>query len=338
MISLKSYWLRENGEETDAAHRRIISLLLQGIALHAVEGDQGDYERFRAELDKSQKNVSPEVPIAELMLIVGGVLHSMEEYNQRTSKFVRRQSTELQHMVSMLTQTVISIGSSSDRSVAKLQEIDKSIERVSQVEDIQILKLRLGECLEAVREEASRQKRDGASALHALKGELEHAQERMGSFTLRHELDACTALPMKADAQAAIEAAMSSAHPTYLLIAVCSRVQAINARFGYAVGDHVLAAFADHFRKGLSARDKLYRWHGPALVALLERSERIDRVRSEIRQFADTKLEKTIEVGRRTVLIPISASWSLLPVAAPMEAFLRQIDAFSAAQIPRDFA
>jgi GGDEF domain-containing protein len=337
VISLKSYLLRDSGDEAEAAYRRIISLLLQGIALHAVEGDQADFDRFRAELDKSQKTVTPETPIAELLVIVGGVLRSMEEYNQRTSKFVHRQNTELQLMVSMLTQTVISIGSSSDRSVAKLQEIDKAIERTSQVEDIQILKLRLGECLEAVREETNRQKKDGASALQTLKGELENAHERMGTVALRHALDTATGLPAKGEAETAIEAATVAPHTTYLLIAVCSRIQAINARFGYAVGDRILAAFAEHFRKSLP-RDKIFRWQGPALVALLERTDRIDRVRSEIRQFADTKLEKTIEVGRRTVLIPISASWSLLHVAPPYEAFVKQIDAFSAAQIPRDFA
>jgi len=338
MISLKSFLLKDNVEELDSSFRRIISLLLQGIAMHCPEGDQTDYNRFREELDKSQKTISSETPIAELMLIVGGVLRTMEEYNQRTSKFVRRQSTELQHMVSMLTQTVISIGSTSERSIAKLQEIDKSIERVNQVEDIQVLKLRLGECLEAVREETLRQKRERESALQALKGELEAAQDRVGAFSLRRELDPSTGLPAKAEAVAAIEAALSSSQTTYLLIAVCSRVQPINARFGYAVGDRVLAAFADHFRKGLSARDKIFRWQGPAIVALLERNERIDRVRSEVREFADLKLERTVEVGRRTVLIPISATWSILPVAAPMEAFLKHVDAFSAAQIPRDFA
>jgi GGDEF domain-containing protein len=336
MISLKSYLSRDPGAEE--AYRRIISLFLQGIGLHAVEGDKADHDRFRADIDKCLATLSPETPVSELLVVVGGALRAMEDYNQRTSKFVRRQNTELQHMLSMLTQTIITIGSSSEHSVSRLQSIEKSIESTQAVEDIQILKLRLSECLEAVRDESVRQKQDGQVALQSLKQELESSQELMGSFKIRPDLDAATGLAGKGEADRAIRAALESPQGKFLVIAVCNRVQAVNARFGYAVGDRILGAFAEQFKKGLSARDKIYRWQGPTLVALLERAERIERVRAEVRQFADVRLDKTTEVGQRTVLIPISAIWTIFPVAPPLDAFLRQVEAFTAAQVPRDYA
>jgi|SRR5579864_1543350 len=338
MISLRSYLFRDMDEDAESTYRRMIGLFLQGIALHAVEGDRGDYERFREDIDKFEKALSPETPISELLLVVGGAVRAMEDYNQRTSKFVRRQNSELQHMVSMLTETVISIGDSSTHSVSKLQDIEKAIERTRVMEDIQMLKLRLGECLEAVRDEASRQKRDGQSTLQTLRKELENTQGRMGSFRLPPDLDAATGLPGKVEGERAIDAALAAPAGKFLLIAVCSRVQAVNARFGYAVGDRVLNAFAEHFKKGLAASDGLYRWQGPALLAVIERAERIDRVRAEIRQFADLKLEKTMEVGQRTVLIPVTASWSVFPIAPPRDILLKQVEAFATAQAPRDYA
>jgi GGDEF domain-containing protein len=202
------------------------------------------------------------------------------------------------------------------------------------VEDIQILKLRLSECLEAVREEAMRQKIDGRVALDSLRKELETSHARMGSLKPEASVDAATGLPGKAEADRAIRAALEKPHGKFLLVAVCSRVQPVNARFGYAVGDQVLAAFADHFVQGLSARDLVFRWQGPALVALLERTERLDRVRAEIRQFADVRLDKTVEVGQRTVLIPLSASWSIFPLTPPLDTFIKQLEAFTAAQAP----
>jgi GGDEF domain-containing protein len=338
MISLRQYLFRDADENTESAYRRIIGLFLQGIALHAVEGDRADYERFREDIDKFEKVLSPETSMSELLLLVGGAVRAMEDYNQRTSKFVRRQNTELQNMVSMLTQTVISIGDSSEHSVSRLQNIEKALERTCVVEDIQVLKLRLSECLEAVREEAVRQKQDGQSVLQTLRKELESSQDHVGSFRLPPDLDAATGLPGRVEAEKAIQAALTAPAKKFLLIAVCSRVQAVNARFGYAVGDRVLKVFTDHFKKGLSASDRLFRWQGPALLAVIERAERIDRVRAEIRQFADVKLEKTMEVGQRTVLIPITASWSLFPIAPPREMLLKQIEVFTAAQTPRDYA
>lgn len=334
MISLKSYLSRDNEAET--AYRRIIGLFLQGISLHSVEGDKADYERFREDIDKCLAVLSPETPVPELLVVVGGALRAMEDYNQRTGKFVRRQNTELHHMVSMLTQTIITIGASSEHSIQSLQNIEKSIESSQAVEDIQILKLRLSECLEAVRDEAERQQRDGRDALESLKKELESSQELMGSAKAKPDLDGATGLPGKSEADRAIRAAIQSPQGKFLVIAVCSRVQAVNARFGYAVGDRMLEAFAEHFKKGLSARDQLFRWQGPALAALLERAERLDRVRAEIRQFADVRLEKTVEVGQRTVLIPISAIWSIFPVAPPLDAFVRQLGSFTAAQVSRE--
>jgi GGDEF domain-containing protein len=338
MISLRSYLFRDAEENAESGYRRIIGLFLQGIALHAVEGDRAEYDRFREDIDKFEKVLSPETNMSELLVLVGGAVRAMEDYNQRTSKFVRRQSTELQNMVSMLTQTVISIGDSSERSVTKLQDIEKAIERTRVVEDIQMLKLRLGECLEAVRDEAVRQKLDGQSALETLRRELESSRDRIGAIPLPAEVDAATGLPGKKEAQQAIQAALASPKGKFLVIAVCSRVQAVNARFGYAIGDRVLTAFADHFAQGLSAKDQLFRWQGPALLAVIERAERIDRVRTEIRQFADVKIEKTMEVGQRTVLIPIAASWSVFPIVPPRETLLKQVEAFAAAQTPRDYA
>jgi len=94
------------------------------------------------------------------------------------------------------------------------------------VEDIQILKLRLSECLEEVRDEARRQQRDGRDALENLKKELESSQEVMGSLKINSDRDAATGLPGKSEADRAIRASIESPHGKFLVIAVCSRVQA----------------------------------------------------------------------------------------------------------------
>jgi len=337
MISFKPFLSAEKHKSADAEYQRIIGLFLQGISLHAVEGERGDYDRFRADIDVIAAQITPQTPISELLVAVGGALRAMEDYNRRTSKVMRGQSAELQNIVSMLTQTIITIGSGGEASVNKLQEIERSIERASMLEDIQQLKLRLGECLESVREEALRQKTEGQSTLDILRQELECSRGRMGSFAAAVDLDAATGLPGKKEALKAINAAMASPHNKFLAIAVVSRVQAVNARFGYAVGDRVLAAFAEHFRANLSVNDQIFRWHGPAVMAVMERGEGIEKVRTEMRRFAEVKLERTVEIGNRAILLPVSANWSIFPVTPPMEELLKKLEVFTAAQVPRDY-
>lgn len=337
MISLKPYLFGAKDQGAGNAYRRIIGLFLQGIALHAVEGEKSDHDHFRADIDQFLKQITPDMPMPELLVVVGAALQAMEDYNRRTTQVIHRQNSELQNMVSMLTQTVITIGASGESSIQKLQEIERSIERVRMLEDMQALKLRLGECLEAVREEALRQKTAGQSTLESLKRELENSRDRVGPIAAAMELDAATGLPSKKDALRAIQAAVESPANKFLAIAVVSRVQAVNARFGYAVGDGVLAAFSDHFRKNLGAQAQVFRWHGPSVIALLERDAKLETVRDEVRSFAEAKLERTAEVGNRTVLLPISATWTIFMVGPPMDELLKRMEAFTAAQVPRDF-
>jgi GGDEF domain-containing protein len=337
ILSLRKLLSKESGTEGENPFPRIIDLFLQAIGLHAVEGDKADYERFRADMDQFTNRVNSETLVSDLHMIVGGALHTMEDYNQRTSKFVRQQALELQKMIAMLAEAVITMSADQKVSVAKLGEIEKSIVGVSQVEDIRALKVQLGECLKVVREEAERRKVEGQQAIASLKAELKGPDGSAREAAAPPEIDAATDLPGKRDAAMAIQAAVDAPEGKFLLVAVINRVQAVNARFGYAVGDQVLAAAANHFRKSLASHAQLFRWQGPTILAILTRSERLDQVRADVRRFADAKLESTVELGQRSVLIPVSASWCLLPVMPPQSTLLKQIDVFTAAQTSKDY-
>src|SRR5208337_758530 len=97
----------------------------------------------------------------------------------------------------------------------------------------------------------------------------------------------------KTEALKAIQAAVSSPNDKFLAIVVVNRVQAVNTQFGYGVGDRVLGAFAEHFKSALSARDQVFRWHGAAVIAVLEREDLLEEVRAEVRRSAGVKLQKT---------------------------------------------
>jgi GGDEF domain-containing protein len=333
MISIKSYLgLSAEGE----SYRRIITLLLEGIALHVVEGDKSEWEKFRHDIRKIEEQVAKETSAAELFVIVGAAVRALEDFNRHASRFVKKQSDELQHMVAMLTRTVISIGDSSEHSVSKLKDIEKKIESTREVEDIQLLKLRLGECLESVREESLRQKTESTDTLQTLRRQIENSQVGAPAPGVAPDVDAVTGLPNSAEAEKAVRMSLLSPKNKFVVVAAVGRIQAINARFGFAVGDEILNAFKAHFETTLARRDRLFRWRGPALIAVLDREEPLEHVRTEMRRLGDTKLQKTIEVGSRTVMMPISASFSVFAATPPADALIKKIEAFLAAQIPRD--
>ncbi len=337
MISLRTYLMGDAvKEDVESSYRRMIDLFLQGISLHAVEGDQADYQRFRSDMDRFAGRLAPEASVTERFVVVGEVLRALEDYNRHTSKFMRIQNTELQNMVAMLTQTVIAVGTSSETSVAGLQQIERALERTRMVEDIHSVKAQLGECLKSVRGESLRQKAAGKAALDKIQQELAHSMQRIGGLSLGPKTDPATGLPGKPEACKALEEALASPAPAFVLIAVINRLEVVIARFGSAIGEQGLAVAAQHFRTALPAGDRLYRWDGPVLMAVLRRAAAIDSVREEVGRFAGKKLEKSFAIGARSVSLPISASWAIFPTVPPLDALLRKVEIFIAAQTSPD--
>ncbi len=337
MITLKSYLLRDSGREIEDSYRRMIDLFIQAISLHAVEGEKADHERFCSDMKAFGNRLTPELSISDRFIVVGEVLRALEDYNRQTSKFLHIQNAELQKMIAMLSQTLIAVGASSDASVAKLQEIEKALEQARILEDIHAVKAQLGECLRSVRSEAQRRTAEGKVVLESLQQELAQSQELLGGGSAHLNLDPATGLPDKTEASKRLQESAASPEGKFLLIAVVDRVQAVNARFGYAIGDQVLAGVADYFCGSLSAEDKIYRWQGPALLAILNRTGAIATVRNEVARFAEKRLEKTFVIGSRSVLLPISTSWTIFPIAPPVDALLRKVEIFTAAQVSHDY-
>ena len=89
-------------------------------------------------------------------------------------------------------------------------------------------------------------------------------------------------------------------------------------------------------QKQLATDDRLFRWGGPALLALLPRTDNIEIVRSEVGRIMATRLEHTIETPSRSMLVPIAARWTLFPMMAAPRLMFQKIDAFAAMPASRD--
>jgi GGDEF domain-containing protein len=336
MISIARFLSTKKRPDVTAAYHRVISLLLRGVSLHVLEGDQNDFAQFRANLARLENCLTPELPIAEIMVIVGAGLQALEDYNLRTGRFVRMQGIELQKMVAMLTGTIISIASTSEQSGHRLHDIEKQVERAQATEDIQQVKLRLGECLDVIREEAARQRSEATSLLERLQQEAETWPHRMNAARAEEEKDTATGLPRKPQAERTIRDALASPPRHFVVVAVINRFQAITARFGEALGNQVLKRFTEHVQGRLGKSDRVFRWSGPALIALIERPDDVEKVRIEIRRFASARVDSSFVVNGRSVLVPISAAWSVFAAQPPAETLFQHMELFVANQAGRE--
>jgi GGDEF domain-containing protein len=320
LTTLKAYL---TGVDEEGMFRRVISLLLQGISLHAVEGDRADYDRFRNDFDRIQASLGKEASGPELLVATG----------QRTTRFIRQQGAVLHNMISMLTQTMVSIGAGNESSAEHLQAIEKELAHAVVIEDVQALKLRLAECLKNLREEVVRQKAQAKAQARQLQQHVEHARDCIQDPPdVDCEIDSATGLRTRSAAKTAFHAALQTPGRKYVVAAVVNRIQSVNRHFGYAVGDQLLKKFSDLFGATLAKTDRLFRWRGPALVALLEREESIHAVQAEIRRINSKRIEGVLEVGEGA-LLPVSASWLVLALDSSAADMAKAIEKFIASQV-----
>ena len=329
MITL-SRFLNSDREVVEAAFR-VIGLLVEGISLHAVEVGTPDCEKFRNDISDCGSKMMMESPAADLLIQAGSVIRAMEQYNKSIGRHVRQRNTEMQTIISMLTQAMIAVSDAGERTATRLYEIEKQLVSASVIEDVRLVKLRLADCLEKIREEKRLQTEQSSQVIEDLQKTVDQAPRW---DPVSAGVDLTTGLPDRNLAEAALSQCAAANEKAYAVIFIADRVQLINARFGYAAGDEVLQTINAHIQKGLRQGDRLYRWRGPSFLALLRRPDPVDAIRAEMTRIASTRLEKTVEIGTRSVLLPIGVHSAVFAVSSSVRLLTHKIDAFVATHVP----
>ena len=330
MLSLKSFL---NASESELALRKVVSLLIEKIGSSAARGDGGEHADFSLEMNDLRDRLAAEVSSENLLIMAGSIVQTMENYNAGVSMLIRKQAAELQSVNAMVTEAALKIGGESMRSAQRLQEIGNHFEKAGSFDDLKSLKSHLGECLNSFRQEVERQKRESDTAIQSLQRQVGRSGAEI-PVTSNDMPDPTTGLPCKPVALETMQAAAESGMRLYVVAMVVKGVQSVNTRFGFEVGDRMLRTCKDNLDRHLSRKDKLFRWDGPAIVALMDRPEPVGQVRTQIRRILDGRLEQNFTVDGRSVLIPIHADFLIFPLMPPMAQAVRQIQKFVGGQAP----
>ena len=296
LISLKRYLDDASGEGC----QRMLALLVEAVTQHPVDVDHAEYQRFTAEVARILQQLPAEPTGKQLLAAAEAIKELAAAHSHSVTGFVQRQGSELQNMVDMLTQTIKSLGSASEISATNLEHIAVQLKRASALEDIYQLRLRLGECLKNVRDEAGRQRNESQSTLQTMKNELSASQQRLSHHGIETDIDRVTGFAGRSAAEVAIHEAVEAGDSRYVVVAVLGKMQSINARFGYAVGDELLCEFAARVAGRLCSRAAFYRWSGPTVLGILQRSEPLQVVQAEVAKWSKRRFPSRWSPARRT--------------------------------------
>jgi GGDEF domain-containing protein len=333
LISIKRFLDLSSGD----AYRHMLELLVETVSEHPINLDHAECERFKAELAEIQERFGADPAGEQFSEAVGSVSQALEQHHRSVANLVRQQGSELQNMIGMLTQTITSLGSASETSARHLEAIALRLKQASALQDICQLRLRLGACLKNMCDEAARQRQESQGNLQVLKEELAATQQRLSNHGIQTEIDRVTGFAGRSAAEVALHDAVQAPESRYVVVAVLGKMQAINARFGYAVGDEVLCEFAARVAGRLCSRAAFYRWSGPTILGILQRPEPLHVVRAEAGRIIEAPIAKSLISGQQNAFISTSAASLVIPVAPPAGELIARIDNFVHGQIPLEY-
>ena len=319
-------------EEAAQTYLRTSRLLLQAIGLHAVEGEPHEYESFRATIEGLQAKLSETTPLPEGLLAVGAAAEAMHDYGLRTTRFTKAQNLCWRALVRMLVAAIGDFAPTAIHSV-ELREINWKIGKASTLDDIRDVRKLIAECLEAIRDEIA------AAATEANGAETVVEQAPLPETTIANTT---TAIPMplpgssagllgRSDAEAAMRESRRNGSRSFATVFVIDRLRHINSRFGQPVGDRLTVLFLERLAGALFSEDRIFRWGESSFVALLENRGSQDEVRRQIERILFKRLVETFTIKDQSVMVPISSTWSVIPVAETgCDALVANLDAFVA--------
>ncbi len=257
---------------------------------------------------------------------VQGIVQEALAFSARGAKAAqlshRRHTEELQAIIAMLSNTVAALVRHRAGSVARLQQIERRIEQASHAEDLFALKSLLADCLQELRENVESQRKQSDETLQVFERQLASARARLAG--------PAPAGPQEDDRRAASGPDGSS---TELVVAfLLDREQSIASRFGGDVHQRVLRFVHERLRQSLLPSDRLVRWKSAVFLASLQRSGSWQEIRAELASVASIHAPPLIDLGSRSIRLPISLSWAVFPRQrfASLESLFQKVDDFVA--------
>lgn len=333
MISIKRF-LEQRGNGS-GAERDVVEalmqmgrLLLEAIATHMVRGNETDFKVLRRTFNGLARQMEGPQSAMSLLSISSDAVEAFETHCQRTTDYFREQNEERQSMVAMLTDTVADLSGQTDTSVARLQAIEKQVERASALDDIRALRANLEDSLRALRETAAQQRSSSVATVKRLQGQIEMARKRAPD-------DPGYSRSNYADIDLIPEPSGSPVEspPTaYVAAFRLQRAEHIASRFGEAVKAQMLSMIGAQLKTVLGPKDRLLRWKGTSFVMFIYSTAALQEIRAQLSDAVAATGQHYIEVGRKSALLSVGVDWILFPQSErpSLEAVFTEVDAFLA--------
>jgi len=263
------------------AWKQLTQMVLAAVSDHAVHCGETDADPFRRRIQESLTALKDCPGDAQVLTAAGSLSQAIVNHSMQTQRRVDTLQTELQSLHRTVS---FHLGETSGNT----EELASALES---------------------------RRRETEALINRLQDRITILEQTAGSRGVpaapAANLDLCTGLPNRTEAEAAIRRAVATDDQTYVAVFYLHRMNLLNARFGAAIGDQVILHCSQHLATSIVGSgdalhgDALYRWSGPAFLAILTRSETPLKVGGEVQRVASSPTSRFFETASRTVFLPV---------------------------------
>lgn len=318
MISLKKFL--DASSDQSLSPLQAVVLFLNATALRAVDYDTAKQAQYQRGIEDICSRIEHTSEAANLLLLADEAAKLTDEYNRGLEEHLQKLSSEKQSALSLMIEGFIKVCADSEAAAQNLRFIERELAKASRLEDIRALKRQMAGCLEALSKETIRQEK-GAEGM----------QRQIGLHNPGGTIyDPVTGLTGPLPAQNYVRGCASSGRGIYLLILVLKSIDVVNRRYGYSAGDHLISRYSSAIAGRLPETGRLFRWHGPSLLAVMTMPESASAMDAEALRITAAPSEYLFEQDERSILLKATASSMVLPILRSSDAieFSGTLDAF----------
>jgi GGDEF domain-containing protein len=291
--------------------------LLVAIAAHPAFPTEGANNTFKSEIDAIRAALEADTTPQQATITSIDVQEALARYAQHAEVAIGSLTSQLREIADLLL------------AYGQAQGTDPSLEELRQkillADDPNALKELRGEIitrLELTQRQTEEQIKRGQELTEKLQDRIALLEKFATAAPPPPSLvidtgvvttDPCTGLPDWREADRAIERVVNEKREVSVAVFYVHRMNYVNARFGSVIGDKILFVCSQHLATALvRPTDALYRWKGPAFVAILEREPQTNP-ENDIQRLLATPLSQYLETPSRTVYLPIKLTGRTVP-------------------------
>ena len=306
LTSLKSYLRIERPRAPD--YVRFLHILLNGIALHAVENKAGELGSFRHALDHICRGITNESSVDEIVEKIHAALRALDEYNGGVSGGLRAYSEELKGILTIMAETIAFLSTSSQTGVQSLQDIEKNLAGASEANDVKLLRAKISDCLHLVRSETGRLRKDSQARIESLKSSMSRATKNLQKAPNPPEWPQAGPTPIPRAGEQEIARRLAEGKDFALALLAADRITSITARYGRSVANKALMLIAQQLAEKMAGVGQLVPWNGSSFIVLVEIQGEMGEIERQVQEIAGTRIEMSMDFGNRHTVVPLTCS------------------------------